>query len=196
MSLSTRNWSKPRQPENYILRCAFAMLLLADVNPEQYEAPINRMANYYLGLQKTHGGFGYPNDMKGDNSQNQYAVLSMWSLRKAGFEIQPERMEALALYLIRTQDPSGMWGYFGVDSQRVGALVKQNSTRMSLTSAGAGSLLIAGDFFGFYANVAKRKSESEDDTGLPKAVHVHDSRAEAEAAKVKGLKRFYDSRIN
>lgn len=171
---------------------AFAMLLLIDVDPTGHESAIKRMANYYLRLQKPHGGFGYPNGPEGDNSQNQYAVLSMWSLRKAGFEVPPEAMERLALYLVQTQDPSGMWGYFGILGGN--GLVRQEKTRLSLTSAGAGSLLIAGDFFNFYKNAARRKKTGDDDDGLPTAVHIHDEKSELEAAALK-TSRLKDAMI-
>ncbi|QDS86512.1 hypothetical protein EC9_06760 [Rosistilla ulvae] len=162
---------------------AFAMLLLIDVDPIKHRSAIERMSRYYLGLQKPHGGFGYPNGPEGDNSQNQYAVLSMWSLRKAGFKVPPEVMERLAIYLLQTQDPSGMWGYFGIIGNR--GLVRQERTRMSLTSACAGSLLIAGDFFDFYKDRARRKQKTDDDSGLPPALTIHDEKSEQAAAAVK-----------
>ncbi|WP_417749396.1 HEAT repeat domain-containing protein [Rosistilla oblonga] len=164
---------------------SLAMLLLLDVDHVKHEAAIKRMARRFLAQQKPHGGFGYPNEKEGDNSQNQYAVLGMWSLQKAGFEVPPRVMEGVALYLMQVQDPTGMWGYRGILPSG-GGLVKQTRTQMSLTSAASGSLLIAGDFFGFYKDRARRKKKSSDD-GLPDAVSIHQPESEKTAAKASRL---------
>lgn len=132
-------------------QASVAILLLIDIDPTKYAMPIQSLGRALVAVQKPHGGFGYLNEEKGDTSQTQYCILAMWSLDQAQFEVPKAAMDRAVQWLLRTQDPSGQWGYKGVDSGRIDSLVPQDSLKShSLTSAGAGSVLIAGDFFGLW----------------------------------------------
>lgn len=140
-----------------------AILLLIDVDPTKYARAIQGLGRALLAVQKPHGGFGYLNEQLGDTSQTQYCILAMWTLDQAEFEVPKAAMDRAVQWLLRTQDPSGQWGYKGVDSGRIGSLVPQDSLKgHSLTSAGAGSVLIAGDFFGLWRASREIKPDIND----------------------------------
>ena len=61
----------------------------------------------------------------------QYGVLASWEAKKNGFVVPVDSIERVLMWLMRTQDPSGGWGYQGVDpgpgtSTEI-TLVKQNA---------------------------------------------------------------------
>lgn len=140
-----------------------AILLLIDVDPAKYATQIQGLGRALVAVQKPHGGFGYLNEQLGDTSQTQYCILAMWSLDQAEFEVPKAAMDRAIQWLLRTQDPSGQWGYKGKDSNRVGALIPQDEKRShSLTVAGAGSVLIGGDFFGLWRGSRETKPDIDD----------------------------------
>jgi len=135
-----------------IYSTGIAIILLSEYDPSRYRQKIEALVESLLRRQKEHGGFGYPLDnlqhgATGDTSMTQYAVLAMWSAERSGaVDIPDEAITAVAAWLLRTQDPSGGWGYQGNDPG-VGnyQLIKQDRVRHSLTAAGLGSALICGD---------------------------------------------------
>lgn len=145
-----------------------AILLMIDFDAVGLANDIQLLANALVAVQKGHGGFGYLNEQLGDTSQTQYCVLAMWSLDQADFSVPKAAMKRATEWLLRTQDPSGQWPYKPADSGRVGLRVKQDpSMSHSLTSAGAGSVLIGGDFFGLWRSAKQLKPDVE---GLPPAL--------------------------
>lgn len=128
-----------------------AIVFLCELDPQKYRQEIIWYLNLLERRQKPHGGWGYDGNSyegsnleTGDTSQTQYASLGYWSAYRRGFVIPGESLERLAYWLLRTQDPSGSWGYQGTvapDSERV----KQNQTGCSMTAAGLGSTLICAD---------------------------------------------------
>jgi hypothetical protein len=140
-----------------------AILLLIDVDPAKYATQIQGLGRALVAVQKPHGGFGYLNEQLGDTSQTQYCILAMWSLDQAEFEVPKAAMDRAINWLLRTQDPSGQWSYKGKDSNRLGSLIPQDEKKShSLTVAGAGSVLIGGDFFGLWRGSRETKPDIDD----------------------------------
>jgi hypothetical protein len=128
-----------------------AIAFLCELGPERYRREIQWYLDLLHKRQKEEGGWGYDGNSRegyilatGDTSQTQYASLGYWSAYRHGYRIQPESLERLTHWLLRTQDPSGCWGYQGNmadGSQRVG----QYQIGCSMLAAGLGSVLICAD---------------------------------------------------
>lgn len=163
-----------------------AILLLVDVDPQKYATQIQGLANALMAVQKPHGGFGYLNEQLGDTSQTQYVVLAMWTLDQANFNVPKIAMDRAIQWLLRTQDPSGQWGYKGKDSGRIGNKVEQDSYRgHSLTTAGGGSVLIGGDFFGLWRSSKELKPEVENlPPALKEQANLEEMKAKRESFKI------------
>ncbi len=124
-----------------------AIIFLAEFDPVKYHDLIERYAGVMAERQKPHGGWGYDAYNSGDTSQTQYAILSYWQLLQVGIAPAVSSMESGANWLLRTQDPTGGWGYQGIDP---GNFERQAQDRMSLSmlSAGLGSTLICANVLG------------------------------------------------
>lgn len=151
---------------NYEL--AVAILLLIDVNPHQYHEPIETLRDALLYKQRAGGEFTYKGYETGDTSQSQYAALALWSLDRADFDVNPERVDALGRWFLRVQDISGAWPYQAEDPGG-GGLIKQSPYLMShsTTLAGTSSLLIVGDFFRLWGRTTTKEDRP---AGLPPAL--------------------------
>lgn len=111
-----------------------------------------------LKRQKPHGGWGYPTSSTGDTSQTQYAALALWIARQKGFEVPQEAVEKLCAWLLRTQDPTGSWGYQGTDPGAYVRVRQAYSERLSLLVAGLGSVYICADMLDV-TDVQRQKEE-------------------------------------
>ena len=106
-----------------------AIVFLCELSPQRYQREIQWYLDLLHKRQKQHGGWGYDGnsdegyDLRtGDTSQTQYATLGYWSAYRHGFRIEPDSLERVTQWLMRTQDPTGCWGYQGIlaqSSQRV-----------------------------------------------------------------------------
>lgn len=131
---------------NYYL--AMAMLLYTALDPGQYQKEIEGLIELFLKRQKAHGGWGYMSRNTGDTSMTQYAVLSLWEASESGFNTPVEPWERVLNWLLRTQDPSGAFGYQGNDpggDAGTFKLVPQVEVRHSMVAAGLGSIYICQD---------------------------------------------------
>ncbi|WP_153559146.1 hypothetical protein [Roseimaritima sediminicola] len=156
---------------------AVAILLLADVNPVQYQAEIQRLSDMLLSGQRSHGGYGYYTEQQGDISQTQYVMLALWTLSKNGFDIPADVAVGVGRFFMLTQAPNGGWGYKGNVAPNLKARVPQdNRISPTLTMGGAGSLLIAGELFGHWSLA----EESPTMQKLPPALKL----IRAEASKI------------
>lgn len=166
--------------------CSVALLLMIDVDPAKYAGLIQGLGNALIAKQKPHGGFGYLNEKDGDTSQTQYCILALWTMDQAEFTVPKAAMDRAIQWLLRTQDPSGQWGYKGVDSGRIGALVPQDALKgHSLTAAGAGSVLIGGDFFGLWRSAKQLKPDIPGlPTALKEAASLDEMKAKRESFKI------------
>jgi hypothetical protein len=136
-----------------IYSSAIALIFLCELDPSAETNPRGLAGTFLDSLvrrQKEHGGWGYPNVMTGDTSMTQYGVLSTWTAYRAGLKVAPESIVRVCNWLMRTQDPSGSWGYQGVDPGDF-RLVEQNSVSLSLSTAGLGSMLVCADLLGLAA---------------------------------------------
>ena len=61
------------------------------------------------------GGFGYYGLPTGDTSQTQYTALAYWEMLNHGIAPDEQAVQDCLKWLLRTQDPAGLWGYQGVD---------------------------------------------------------------------------------
>jgi len=117
--------------------------------------------------QKPHGGWGYEGKSTGDTSMTQYAVLATWSAKQAGIATSNESTAKVLNWLIRTQDPVGVWGYQGYDPGEGNPRVRQTERRLSIHCAGAGSVYIAADVLGL-----TRRTRSAVRTDLPSGLKL------------------------
>ena len=148
-----------------------AIILLAELNPTIYRDLIARFAGAMGNRQKANGAWGYNSRQSGDTSQTQYAALSYWELLQIGMAPKVEKVEACTNWLLRTQDPSGVWGYTGKDPGDF-ELVEQRETSVSMLAAGLGSTMIFGNILGLTkpgGNLESSASSSKKPSALKRA---------------------------
>ena len=81
------------------------------------------------------------------------------------FRVDSASLERLTRWLLKTQDPSGVWGYQGTvatGSQRV----QQTQTGCSMLAAGLGSVLICADLL----DAVPESTKAEVELGTRRAV--------------------------
>lgn len=168
---------QPGQPINDdVYSNGLAIVFLCELNPSKYQAEINILLKSLQAVQRPYGGWGYPlthqHGKTADTSMTQYGVLASWEAKRHGFVVPIESIERVCGWLMRTQDPSGGWGYQGIDPppQSNGAtpLVKQKEVRQGLSAAGLGSILICGDLLG----LTTLQKVDEEDANLPPALKL------------------------
>lgn len=130
------------QEPQLIYNIGICLVFLLDLDHEAYHPEMEQLLGMLLAAQKPHGGFGYPGGMTGDTSMQQYGCLGMWACQVAGISVPIDNWERAANWVMRTQDPSGGFGYQGKDPGSF-TLVPQSEVRHSLSAAGLGSLCIS-----------------------------------------------------
>jgi hypothetical protein len=163
----------------YDVAVAILFLILLDEVDESadYRSDVQHLQQILLKSQKPHGGWGYIGQGSGDTSQTQYAVLALWELERAGYAVPDSTWEGVCNWLLRTQDPSGAWGYQGKDSGSVGSLVPQFGVRNSLAAGGLGSLYISFDILNGGELIEPVEREEPDDN-VPDALEKVEDRAQ------------------
>lgn len=157
---------------NYSL--GLAIIFLAELDGKKHRSLIGSFAAELQHRQKSHGGWGYENMRTGDTSQTQYAALCSWELLQIGMPPSVSAIEACANWLIKTQDPSGTWGYQG--KIREGEeRVKQSKTSISMLAAGMGSTLIYGNILGILTTETEDSENPEGKQNLPSALKRADT---------------------
>lgn len=145
---------------------ALAVFLL-ELDAQQFAPEIRKMIRYLESETRPYGAWGYPkghgHDGTADTSMTLYVMLALWEADQAGFEISTRAVESTVLWLSKTQDPSGAFGYQGKISTGPG-LVAQSGVSVSLTAAGLGAVYLSEDALGLL-----REARKEDD-GLPAAL--------------------------
>ncbi|MHB1037182.1 MAG: hypothetical protein ACYC0Y_21395 [Pirellulales bacterium] len=139
-----------------IYSAGLSVIFLVALDPSRYRPEIESLLAYLGRRQKPHGGWGYDAQETGDTSMTQYGVLSSWEATQVGFRVPMASVERVTLWLLKTQDPSGGFGYQGVMSSTV-VPVRQSEVRHSLTAAGLGSLYILTDLLAM-KSVAKEEN--------------------------------------
>jgi len=168
-----------------IYSTGIATIFLIELDPQGYASEIQCLLDSLVHRQKDHGGWGYPDRPTGDTSMTQYGALSAWEGTQMGFRFPLERVERVATWLLRTQDPSGGFGYQGHVSQTF-VPVQQDKVKLSLTAAGLGSLYICADLLGVGVKIRQR------DPDLPPALQEVD---DDEPAEPKNAKTQLDPRL-
>lgn len=164
---------------NEVYSLGLATIFLVELDPSTYRREIELLLEILRRAQKPHGGWGYTDRETGDTSMVQYVALAMWEAKQAGFHVPQSMIEGLAEWLLRTQDPSGGYGYQGKVSP-TWKPVAQSPIRLSLTAAGLGSLYICADLLGL-SEQAQRKEE-----GIPPALReVREDRRAAGRVKTR-----------
>ncbi len=151
-----------------------AIIFLCELNSSKYQAEINSFLKSLRAKQRRQGGWGYISNPQfkttGDTSMTQYGVLASWEARRHGFVVPIESIEGVCMWLMRTQDPTGGWGYQGVDPGQFATgefrRVKQSDVHEGLSAAGLGSTYICADLLGL--NVFPK--QDEEDANLPPAL--------------------------
>jgi len=142
-----RNTSSQKITGEDVYSNGLAIIFLAELDGKKHRELLARFAGAMAQKQKPNGAWGYKQQITGDTSQTQYAALSYWELLQIGMAPKVQSVEACANWLLRTQDPSGAWGYQGKDSRGT-QLVEQQKTSLSMLAAGMGSTMILGNLLG------------------------------------------------
>lgn len=148
--------------DNYSV--GLAVIFLLETYPEGNRGLAQRFVSELLRRQQRAGAWGYPDNPSGDTSQTQYPTLALWLAINNGINVPLNTVERTCGWLVRTQDPSGAWGYQGNDPGNY-ERVQQTEIRPALAAAGLGSLYICADLLGLHDS--PREAE---DSGLPTAL--------------------------
>jgi hypothetical protein len=148
--------------DNYSV--GLALVFLLEINPERNLSLAGRYTTEILRRQQAWGSWSYDGYPTGDTSQTQYPVLGLWLAINNGIAVPTAALEKTCGWLLRTQDPSGAWGYQGQDPGHFNR-VPQTEIRPALAAAGLGSLYITADMLGLLDEKKK-----EDESGLPPAL--------------------------
>ena len=160
-----------------IYSAGLSVIFLCTADPVTYAPEINALLKYLQIRQKPHGGWGYPQKETGDTSMTQYGVLSAWEAKHNGFRVPLGTIEGVTLWLLRTQDPSGAFGYQGKVSQNF-VPVQQREMRPSMATAGLGSVYIC-------ANMLQMAARAREKTDLPPALKEVKLKEEEKAERVR-----------
>jgi hypothetical protein len=146
-----------------IYATGICIIYFVQLDPVKYRPEIECLLKSLRMRQKKNGAWGYPDSSSGDTSMTQYGVLSSWEAEQAGFAIPIESIENVVSWLMRTQDPSGGFGYQGMESKET-ALMNQTDVNNSMSAAGMGSVYICSTLLGMV-----HKAEKKED-GLPSSL--------------------------
>ncbi len=143
-------------------------MLLADVDKVKYRKELEDISSYFKRAQGPGGGYCYKGIAKGDTSQIQYAMLGLWTVDRAGVQVDYQSVVRTATWLIRSQDVDGAWPYHGEETPGPNR-IKQATASTSMAVAGGSAVLIAGDILRAWGSSTLDDPQIE---GLPKAVRL------------------------
>ena len=141
-----------------IYSTSLCVIFLVLLDKNQYAPEINSLLRYLEGKQKDHGGWGYDVRATGDTSMTQNAVLCFWEANKAKVAVAPQVVDRALIWLLKTQDPSGGFGYQGVPSPDFSP-VRQADMRPSMSGAGLGSIYVCADLLNVGKAPERKKRE-------------------------------------
>jgi hypothetical protein len=127
---------------------AIAIIFLTELDPKQYGDLIRKYVELLPAHQKEHGGFGYYGQPTGDTSQTQYTALAYWEMLNNGIAPDADAVQKCLNWLLRTQDPTGLWGYQGIDPGSETLVAQTDRPGASMAAAGLSSALILGNAVG------------------------------------------------
>jgi hypothetical protein len=132
---------------NYSL--GIAMIFLGELDLEAYRQEIEALLQEIYKRQMAYGAWSYPDDPLGDVSQTQYAVLGMWLAHRQGLNVDQQVVERVCNWLLRVQEPSGVFPYKGEDPGHFNRVEQKVQSSASMCAAGVGSLYVCGELLGF-----------------------------------------------
>jgi hypothetical protein len=135
-----------RQHYNYG-KC-LAIIFLCELGRSGDRELIGEYAEMLRQHQKPHGGFGYLESPTGDTSQTQYAALAYWEMLNHGIAPDAGSVQRCLNWLMRTRDPSGVWGYQGVDPGSFELVKQVSNPGVSMAAAGMSGTMILGNAVG------------------------------------------------
>jgi hypothetical protein len=142
-----RSVSEEKQ-RNYIYGKCIAIIFLSELDAQKHRELINSYASQLKDHQKEHGGFSYHNVPTGDTSQTQYAALAYWELLNHGISPDADSVQRCLNWVMRTRDPSGVWGYQGIDPGSFSLVEQPDKPGVSMAAAGMSGTLILGNLVG------------------------------------------------
>lgn len=154
-----------------IYSASLCTIFFAILDPNRYGPEVETLLAYLQSKQKPHGGWGYDVKTTGDTSMTQNAVLSFWEVTQSGFRVPGDMLDRALIWLLKTQDPNGGFGYQGVISDDF-TPVRQSLVKPSMAGAGLGSVYICAELL----NVGKPPKKEED--GLPQALREINAKEE------------------
>ncbi|MEO8493709.1 MAG: prenyltransferase/squalene oxidase repeat-containing protein [Planctomycetota bacterium] len=163
---------------NYSL--GLAMIFLGELDLEAYRTEIEAMLQEIYKRQMPYGAWSYPNDPLGDVSQTQYAVLGMWLAHRQGINVDQQVLERVCNWLLRVQEPSGVFPYKGEDPGHFNRIEQQVQSSASMCAAGVGSLYVCGELLGFIDDPKVMKMRMR----LPQAIQVVRDKKDGSIAKI------------
>lgn len=158
-----------------------AIIFLAEMNAEAHRELINTYAGMLRGHQMPEGGFTYTGYGSGDTSQTQYAALSYWEMLNNGMSPDAESVQRCVKWLMRTQDPSGVWGYQAIDPGSYKLVEQTNKPGVSMSAAGMGGALILGNALGLLKGGGSAATEQAAVEELPPALRRADLKNKKQA---------------
>jgi len=132
-------------------------LLLAEINPEQHLAQLQKIADYVASKQLPGGGWS-DTTSNADTSMSQYAMLALWAAKGAGATISPEVVERNINWHLSNGTRDGSWGY---RPEGANLTPTHNLAMAGAASMGIGRLLLYGP-----KNRAKKEVKVEKTLGV------------------------------
>jgi hypothetical protein len=168
----------------YIAGCDLMLLEAASKDKTLYARELQAITNRIESTQSATGYWNYLGGDKegGDTSVIQYAILGLWSAKRAGIKVNPQKLEKAAQWLMSTQFSDGIFLYRPGRSHAASENVKS----LSMAMAGVCSLLVVKRLlYPNQASLFKAKKTPPKKTGPVEDVDLDASETEKKQGKVK-----------
>jgi len=152
--------------DHAIYSASLALIFFCTLDTQEYEVEIKKLLDYLMAVQKPHGGWGYADRPTGDTSMTQHCILALWEAAESGFSVSQSSVERATLWFLKTQDPSGAFGYQGKIAEG-GGLVQQSEIMHSRVAAGMASIYMGAELLGIGEKIGAKRAR---DDGLPPAL--------------------------
>ncbi|MCH8839155.1 MAG: HEAT repeat domain-containing protein [Planctomycetes bacterium] len=170
-----------RKYVTYAYSDALAVIFLAELNNRAHQDMLSHYAKAVFRRQKKNGSWGYDGRSDGDTSSTQYGALCYWELMRVGMPPRVESVDACVNWLLRTQDPSGAWGYWGIDPgsyKLVSQTAASPSSPSSMVTAGLGGVMIFGNILGILQPNQQTEEQNEREDLPPALRRANESKKE------------------
>lgn len=149
----------------YLYGKCLAIIFLTELDSTAHRELIEVYAAQVKQHQKPHGGFGYISATTGDTSQTQYAALAFWSMHVAGISVDADSVQRCVNWIMRTRDPTGVWGYQGEDPGSFNLVAQQDQPGRSMAAAGMSTAMILGNMLGLLKPPAGEEAAPQEADG-------------------------------